>query len=64
MARPRKKAEQFEIPASYLEERESDLPDGFQEAFNHARSMNNPDKAALLYADAHYDEWDSNATKD
>ncbi|HEY7417327.1 MAG TPA: hypothetical protein VH593_19240 [Ktedonobacteraceae bacterium] len=56
---PRPKAPQiksFSIPDYYLDEWGDDLPDGFQEAFNHAKSHKNPDKAALLYAEAHYED--------
>lgn len=64
MARPRKKqAEHFDIPEEYLAENEN-IPQGFQEAFNHAKSMNNPDKAAILYAENHAEEWIPGATKE
>lgn len=74
MARPRTKAKKVaphaEIPDEFLamhredEDGEVLLPNGFQEAYNYAISMNNPPKAAHLYAESHYLEWDENAAKD
>lgn len=57
MGRPRKApGESFPIPEWYLEEH-PELPDGFQFAFDHARRHNNPDKAALLYAEARHQDY-------
>lgn len=60
MARARKSTETFPLPESYLEGRE-EIPEGFQEAFDHAKRHGNKDKASLLYADAHHQEFASGA---
>lgn len=58
MARPRAKASENEytVPAEYAEEH--DVTPAFQRAYNHAMKKGNSTKAALLYADAHFEEWE------